>query len=87
METEERTKYKVFKANILDDDGNKVLAGEVVALSPKLAKHYNKLGFLRPFFDEDDEEEDEDAELDGQEREPVKPTRTRLRRGPAPEPL
>jgi predicted HicB family RNase H-like nuclease len=84
METEERTKFKVFKANILDDDGNKVLEGEVVALSPKLAKHYNKLGFLRPYFEED-EDDDEDAAESA--REPVKPTRPRLRRGPTPQPL
>lgn len=77
----EKTKYRVFKANIMDDDGNKVLKDSIVELSPKLAKHYNRLGFLRPVIEDDeDEEELEDAEPVGQIREPIKPTRSRIRR-------
>lgn len=53
-----RTKYRVFKANIMDDDGRKVGDGAIVELTPKTAKHYNRLGYLKPFI-EDDEEEDE----------------------------
>lgn len=79
-----RTKYRVFKTNIKDDDGNKVLADEVVELSPKLARHYNKLGFLRPYIEDD---EDDDAEPTGSAREPVKPTRPRIHRPAASEPL
>lgn len=84
METEGRTKFKVFKTNIMDDDGNKVLAGETVSLGPKLAKHYNKLGFLRPYFED---EEDDDAEPSGSVREPVKPTRSKVRASDTSEPL
>lgn len=75
---QERTKYLVHKANIMDDDGNKVLAGSVVALSPKLARHYNSLGFLRPFMDDEEEEEpDDDEEEDDDEPSiPARPRRT-----------
>lgn len=55
-----RTKYVVHKANIKDDDGTKIFHGEVAELGPELAKRYNKLGFLRPYMDEDDEDEFED---------------------------
>ncbi len=58
---EGRTKYRVHKTNLKDDDGNKVLAGEIVELGPKLAKHYNKLGFLRPVIDDEDEDDEPEA--------------------------
>lgn len=54
--SEERTKYRVFKANIMDDDGNKVGDGSVVMLTAKTARHYSRLGYLKPYFEEDDEE-------------------------------
>jgi len=58
--SEERKKYVVFKANIMDDDGMKRKDGEIVELTSKTAKHYGKLGYLRPYFEEDDEEEDDE---------------------------
>jgi hypothetical protein len=67
-----RTKYRVFKANIKDDDGNKVGDGAVVELTSKTAKHYNRLGYLKPFFDEADDDEDDDGV--------GKPTATQLAR-------
>lgn len=58
-----RQKYVVHLANIMDDDGNKVCHGETVELSMETAKHYNKLGFLRPYFgDEKPNDDDEDEE-------------------------
>lgn len=45
-----RVKYVVHAANIKDDDGEKYQHGEVVELGPKLARHYNQLGYLRPFI-------------------------------------
>lgn len=69
------TRYQVYKANIMNDDGDKVLAGEIVALSPKLARHYGKFGYLKPVFDDDEggDEEPEEMDDDG----PAIPTRTR----------
>ena len=60
----ERTKYIVHKANIKDDEGIKRKHGEVAELSTSLARRYNKLGFLRPYLDDDlvDEIEDEEEE-------------------------
>ena len=55
----DRKKYRVFKANIMDDDGNKVGDGSVVELTAKTARHYNRLGYLKPYFEDDDEEEEE----------------------------
>lgn len=57
--SDERTKYRVFKANIMDDDGNKVGDGAIVELTAKTAKHYNRLGYLKPFIEDDDEDEDD----------------------------
>ena len=74
MTTEERKKYVVFKANILDDEGVKRKDGDIVSLKPKTAKHYNKLGYLRPYM-EDDDEDDDDAELGDEEAEPVRSNR------------
>ncbi len=71
----ERTKYRVFKANIMDDDGNKVGDGSIVALTAKTARHYNKLGYLKPFIDDDDEDED-----DADDGRVGKPTPTQLAR-------
>ncbi len=59
-----KKKYTVFKANIMDDDGNKCMAGSVVSLSTGLAKHYNSLGFLRPYMEDDEDEDDESSEND-----------------------
>lgn len=61
----ERTKYRVFKANIMDDDGNKVGDGAIVELTAKTAKHYNRLGYLKPFFDDDDDKDEEERPDDG----------------------
>lgn len=61
----EKKKFVVFKANIKDDDGVKRKDGEVVELSSELAKRYNKLGFLRPYIEDD--ENDGDSELERQE--------------------
>lgn len=52
-----RTKYRVFKANIVDDDGVKKFHGEEVELTAATARRYNKLGFLKPFIEDDDEDE------------------------------
>jgi hypothetical protein len=60
-----RTKYRVFKANIMDDDGNKVGDGAVVELTKATAKHYSRLGYLKPFFDDEGEEDEDADELDG----------------------
>jgi hypothetical protein len=49
---EKLTTYVVHKTNILDDAGKKIRHGETVDLSPALARHYNKLGFLRPYIEE-----------------------------------
>lgn len=57
-----RTKYRVFKANIMDDDGNKVGDGAIVELTAKTAKHYNRLGYLKPFIEDDDDEGEDDAD-------------------------
>lgn len=68
----QRKKYVVFKANIMDDDGNVVKHDQVVELTAKTAKHYNSLGFLRPYMEEDvaedgeletPEDDDPDSEL------------------------
>lgn len=64
-----RTKYYVHKANIKDDDGKKVMAGQVAELGPELAKRYNKLGFLRPYIEDDEDENDA----------PIDPTSRRLK--------
>lgn len=76
--TEERIKYRVFKANIMDDDGNKVGDGAIVSLTPKTARHYNKLGYLRPYMDDDDDEEDDDDDdtVGDKTPEPVRVRRT-----------
>lgn len=60
-ETPKTQKYRVFKANIMDDNGQKVLQGDVVELSPALAKRYNKLGYLRPYIEDDEDDEIEPA--------------------------
>jgi hypothetical protein len=59
MTEETRKKYVVFKANIMDDEGNKRKHGDVVELTPETARHYNKRGFLRPYFEEEDETDGE----------------------------
>jgi hypothetical protein len=56
-----REAYIVFKSNIMDDDGVIHSHGDTVHLSPKLARRYNNLGYLKPCItDEPDDEEDTD---------------------------
>jgi len=57
-------KFIVHKANIKDEKGNKRRHEEVVELGPKLARHYGKLGFLRPYFEEGEQNDDESDEPD-----------------------
>lgn len=72
-----KTKYIVHKANIKDDEGVKRVHGDVVALRKETAKRYAALGFLRPYFGDDDEATTENKPSDdgkpsvsGREREP-----------------
>jgi hypothetical protein len=79
--SEDRKKYIVFKANIMDDDGVKRRDGDIVELTPKTAKHYGKLGYLRPYFEDGEEEEDDDDDPTGMEQATSEPVRSRR---PAP---
>lgn len=58
-----KKKYRVYSATIKDDDGVKRKHGDVVELSGKTAKHYNDLGYLRPYT-EDEVSEDFDDDND-----------------------
>lgn len=78
----ERTKYTVHKSNIKDEDGVKRGHGEPAELGPKLARHYNRLGYLRPFIPEVDEDY-EDDDPDGATP-PRNQPKTRFRAGEEP---
>ena len=52
--------FEVIKANIADEEGNKVLVGETVELGKKMAAHYRDLGYIKmplPYFGDDEDEE------------------------------
>lgn len=85
---------KPFKAlnNIIDDDGKKVMEGEIAMLSEPLAKRFNKLGYIEidveGFFDgrvdkleaaaEDGDDEDEGGEASDSDAEDRKQVGKRL---------
>lgn len=75
MVEEKRTKYIIHKANIMDDDGNKRMHGEVVSLTAKTAKHYNRLGYLRPFLEDEDDEDGGGAVVKQPAPKPAEPVR------------
>lgn len=56
---ETKQKYLVHKSNVTDEAGKRFMHGATIELGAKLAKKYNKMGYLRPFINEDEEEEEE----------------------------
>jgi hypothetical protein len=54
-----KMEFTCIKANIADEDGNKVWVGEKVTFGKKMADHYRKLGFIEmPLPDFGDDEDD-----------------------------
>jgi hypothetical protein len=64
--------FTVIKANIADEDGNKVLIGSTVKLGKKMAEHYRKLGYIEmplPDYGDDNEPDDVHGTSDAGEAE------------------
>lgn len=77
-------KFIVHKTNLMDpknpDPRKKIGHGQVIELDdPKVIRKFSKLGYLRPYIedeepdDEDDDEDDDDAAVPAKDKGPAKP--------------
>lgn len=54
--------YRVVKTNALaDEEGRIFKEGDTITLGSKLARKFNKLGFLGPILEDDDEENSDEG--------------------------
>jgi hypothetical protein len=49
----EPKKYMVVQTTIIDSTNKQIRAGEIALLDTAMAKHYNALGFLAPFIEDE----------------------------------